>query len=353
MDQRILHIALGMVFSDLDRNSRAVRHDDHIAVEAEGDISLTVRVFWPDVFQRMRDKFHITLGEIRDELEHGPLVVSELAGECDSGCLFSARERIVVRGLSSDEYAMFRDTFEAFSSYTLEQDETLLPLHIAFFRIETSIKLKTKSQYFTVSRSLFPRQNHEHLFFLDLKGCSTRARTEEGGILKDGDVTWEHEMSFTQQEREDVLRVLKNDVHFLQNLNMTNYSLMVAITKRYVQTSLQLPGQPYGPDANENESDDHKKTLPIRHDLADGAKAIRADLVPKPRFCDEHPEWEYYFGLIDVQTPFKTKAKIARAFRIAMGASKEDISNMPPLEYGERFINFMESTIFPSYFEEG
>jgi hypothetical protein len=290
-EEKILQVALSLAFSDVETNESAVRNDDHIAVvgNVEGGSTVCVRVFWPDAFSRIRDKLHITTNEIQDELRNGPLVVSETAGEYDADCYFSARERLVVRCLSADECSDFREIFSELSAHMLSAEETLLPSTIAFFKVEPSIKIKMKSQFFVVTRSIFPRQMHEHIFFLDLKGCTTRAQ-EDGLFLKDADVTWEHEMSFGQEEREDIIRSMREDIQFLQRMNRTNYSLVVAITKRYVQTTMQLPGQPYGPDVEEG-SDDRKKTLPIRHDIPDGAKAIRADLVPKPRFSDEHPEW--------------------------------------------------------------
>jgi len=190
------------------------------------------------------------------------------------------------------------------------------------------------------------------MFFLDLKGSVQRKPPRDGEFLNDTDLTWEHEISFPQEERNKVLTALHDDVQFLESINVTNYSLTVAITQRKIETSLQMPGKPYGPDVNEDEQDDRKKTLPIRHDIANGAKAIRADLIPKPRFSDEHPEWEYYFGIGGTLSTFKTKAKIARAFRIALGSKGDEISNMPPHEYGERFKTFMGEKVFPSYFEE-
>jgi hypothetical protein len=34
-----------------------------------------------------------------------------------------------------------------------------------------------------------------------------------------------------------------------------------------------------------------------------------------------------------------------RAFRMALGASKDSMSNMPGAEYGERFLNFLDETV--------
>jgi len=234
----------------------------------------------------------------------------------------------------------------------LSQKMTHLPPNLAFIKVESSLKLKVKSPYFEIQRSVFPRQNHNYIFFLDIKGSVQRKPPRDGEFLNETDLTWEHLISFPQEERNKVMTALHDDVQFLESVNMSNYSMVIAITERTVETTMQLPGKPYGPDENEDEQDDRKKTLPIRHDLANGAKAIRADLIPKPRFSDEHPEWEYYFGIENILTPFKTKAKIARAFRIALGSNGDEISNMPPHDYGQRFEAFLGEKIFPSYFDD-
>jgi hypothetical protein len=291
MDEQILHAATSLCFNNLSRNADAVPHDDHIAVSADinGVGHINVKVFHSQLFDRIRQKLHISSGEIAAELQSGPFITSDLAGDYDDGSYFSARERLVITGLSDDKLSSFRETFTPFLEHQLSNDgESFLPVVIAFFQIETRAKMKLKTNYFIVSRSIFPRQGHDYMHFLDLKGCISRVC--DGGFLKDGDVTWEHEMSFAPGERNNVIDTLRRDTNFLQNLNLTNYSLVVVITQRHLQSSKQKPGQPYGPD-NENEEDDRKKTLPLRHDVADGAKPIRADLVPKPRFCDEHPEW--------------------------------------------------------------
>lgn len=349
-DLPLLHASVSLCFADPSRNS-GVTHEDHIAFSTDVNNvgHINVKVFYPELFERLRRKFHISIGEIVAELQSGPFICSDLAGDFDDENCFSNRERLVISPLADDKLATFRETFQEFAQHQLDHEDSFLPAVIAFFHVECR-KLKSKSNYFIVSRSIFPRQNHDYMFFLDLKGCETRQG--DGGFLKDGDVTWEHEMSFPPSERHNVIDCLQRDTDLLKTLNLTNYSLIVVITQRHVQSNMQRPGQPYGPD-NDNEEDDRKKTLPLRHDVADGAKPIRADLVPKPRFCDEHPDWEYYFGLSDVYTPFRTKAKLARAFKLAFGAHQEDISSIPPPDYADRFMDFMQTKIFPSYLDDG
>lgn len=279
-------MATAITFSDLGAHESAVRNEDHIAIVSEvRGANICVRVFWPDKFIRIREKLRVTTGEIEDELNDGPFATSGLAEEYDADCYFSSRERLVVRSISNEEYTSLRENINDLTDHMLAQPETLLPAMLALFKVETSIKMKTKSNIFLVTRAIFPRQNHEHIYFFDLKGCPSRSQ-DDGLFLKDGDLNWETEMNFVQEEREDIIACLRDDIHFLQSLNMTNYSLVVAITKRDSSIKAQLPGQPCGPeDTSVDES--NQATLKSWHDR----ELIRANLIPKPRFVDEHPEW--------------------------------------------------------------
>jgi hypothetical protein len=378
MDEQILHAAASLCFNNFDRNSSAVQHDDHVAVSTDinGIGHINVKVFHPQLFERIRQKYHISTGEIIAELQSGPFITSDLAGDFDEGSYFSSRERLVVSGLADDKLSSFRETLQSFTDHQLHADETFLPVIIGFFQVETRAKMKSKTNTFLITRSIFPRQGHDYMHFLDLKGCTTRQC--DGGFLKDGDVTWEHEISFPPSERSHVIETLRRDTELLQNSNLTNYSLIVVITQRHLNSSKQKPGQPYGPD-NDNEEDDRKKTLPLRHDVADGAKPIRADLVPKPRFCDEHPEWsatnfppafnELLIGNITSDSAMSIllleqrqslqgqlrfssadsfsslPASLPRAFKMAFGAKQEEMSSLPPADYAERFLEFMETKV--------
>lgn len=288
---KIIAAAAALALGDLERNPTAVRHDDHVAVVADvqHDISICVRAFWPSKFKEIRNKLRVSASEIEEEINQGVFVTSDIAGEYDADTYFSARERLVVRSMSNEEQSNFRDTFDDIANYMLSQDKTYLPAILGFFRVETSFKLKSKSQHFLITRSVFPRQHHEHIFFLDLKGCPSRAQ-DDGLFLKDADLTWEHELSFVASEREEIINCLREDIHFLQSLNRTNYSLVVAITKRDLKMFMRLPGQPYGP-ADDSVPLDNQGTLPMCHDKANGAKAVEANLLPLPKFIDEHPEW--------------------------------------------------------------
>lgn len=281
MEQKILKIAAKIALSDVERNDSAVVNEDHVAVvtDVSRDTTACVRVYWPETFGRIRSKLRITAPEVTEELNEGPFVESNLAREYDADCYFSARERIVFRSLSSDELAIFRDNFHDFAAHILEQGETFLPLTLALFKIETSAKLRTKSCYFLATRSVFPRQKHDYIFFLDLKGCPTRSR-DSGLFLKDADVTWEHELAFSSRERAHILDSLRSDVNFLQNQNMTNYSLVVVITQRHLDSLME------GPDDTTVEIG-NQGTLKQRHDRV----SCLANLLPKPTFGTDHPEW--------------------------------------------------------------
>lgn len=345
MDIRLVYEAVLTVFSNVDSLKDAVWSEDHVAINIRvAEHTATVRSYFPRVFVKLRAKQHITQEELNEELNLGPLMTSTRAHEYDADSYYSTRERLQIDCIQAEDFNFFKSIFEDYSKYVLAQANTLLPVYLALFRIDVAGVLGSKSHYYTAHRSLFPRQGHQHIYFLDLKGSSRSAA--EGEFLKENDLTYEHEISFDSADYDALMRDLRSDVDFLTAHNIINYSMIIAITMREVKENNKLPGMPYGPDANEDELDDRKKTLPIRHDIRDGAKAINMHLLPKPTFVGDHEEWEYYYGISDIFYEFRTKSKMARAFKIAMGASGSDISTMPPADYSERFVSFLENKVF-------
>lgn len=55
----------------------------------------------------------------------------------------------------------------------------------------------------------------------------------------------------------------------------------------------------------------------------------------------------YFMGIIDILTNFGTKKRIENAVRSIVHNSKT-ISCIPPLQYGERFYQFMSNNVFLS-----
>jgi len=348
MEKSILHAACQYAFSLPPSSSNPKQADGTVHVDG---VNVAVKVYSPEVLRQLRRSRRLTDEEVIEELNQGELLSSTLLGEYDADSLLSARQRLVIRNLSADEYGVLKDFFGEYSTYLLNNPNSFLPCFFTFFRIETSAKLHIKSPYFVVYRNFFPRLNHDHVFFLDLKGANDRPTSEDThtAIRTEEEVTWEHEISFPTSERQTIMDQLQSDCAFLQNNNLSEYSFFISITRRQHILNMHLPGMPYGPDADNDADENRKKTLPIRHDIRNGARPVEEQLIPKPRFCDEHAEWEYYFSLENILCQHK-KGGIARAFRMMGGGATA--ATLPPTEFAERLMNFVDTKIFQLPFEE-
>jgi hypothetical protein len=156
-EEKVLHKAAFLAFSNCEDAEGVTfqKNEDHnalsTAINANGSlINVTVRVYHPTVFYRIRKKLKVHNEEIFDELNHGDFHVSDKAGLYDEGNFYSDRERVMMRGLSNDEGQNFLSTFGQYSQYVLGQKMTFLPPSLAFIKIESSTKLRIKSGYFAI-----------------------------------------------------------------------------------------------------------------------------------------------------------------------------------------------------------
>jgi len=116
---------------------------------------------------------------------------------------------------------------------------------------------------------------------LNTKGISP-AQACVFGAETDQDFTLDHELAMSPKDRKVVLEQMERDVNFLQALNLSSYSILYVIAKREKAYLLQLPGAPYGPELDNTIHLERRDTIPHRHDLAYGAHATLAQLIPVP-----------------------------------------------------------------------
>ena len=104
-EERIVQRAAFLAFSNCENMDDVTfqKNEDHnavtTAVNVKGSlINVTVRIYHPLVFYRIRKKLKIHNDEVLDEIQHGDFQVSDKAGIYDEGNFYSDRERIMMHG---------------------------------------------------------------------------------------------------------------------------------------------------------------------------------------------------------------------------------------------------------------
>lgn len=104
-ETRIMQRAAFLAFSNCENleDVTVQKNEDHNAVTTSVNvngslISVTVRIYHPLVFYRIRKKMKIHNEEILDEIQHGDFKVSDKAGLFDEGNFYSDRERLMMHG---------------------------------------------------------------------------------------------------------------------------------------------------------------------------------------------------------------------------------------------------------------
>ena len=107
-EEKVLHKAAYLAFSNCEamEDVSFQKNEDHnavtTAVNANGSlVNITVRIYHPLIFYRIRKKLKVHNEEIFDDLNHGDLHVSNKAGLYDEGNFYSDRERVMIHGRMS------------------------------------------------------------------------------------------------------------------------------------------------------------------------------------------------------------------------------------------------------------
>lgn len=192
---------------------------------------------------------------------------------------------------------------------------SLLPKYIGLY--ELKFESDIPSVVLLVMTNLLAASFLIHSRF-DLKGSTYGRKASEKETKKKWpvfkDLDWIADgrtfMFPTKKEMETKLDQLEKDTQFLRNCNLIDYSLLIGVHKI---------------DETNHEKYRFPEAMDVNH--VKGSDDI------------------YYFGLIDVLTPYETKKLLETVF-IGYLSCRRGISCMPPKIYQNRFMSFCEREVF-------
>jgi len=222
-----------------------------------------------------------------------PLVsmTSNSKGAARVGGLFywSADARYLLKTIKEDEVPQLMKILPQYIAHMEKNPDSLLTRIYGVYQIPIGGRLRT----FLVMEASLPSRCVRY----DLKG-STLGRTGTS-ILKDLDLLGDDENTLCIQDRSRILAQLEQDVQFLTECNVIDYSLLVGIQKGRRRTG--LPGCVFG-------------------------KRKRKKVT-------------FHLGLIDFLQPFNAKKMVEYQAK-TVRYRNEAYSCVPPRQYGERFLKF-------------
>ncbi|SCV03977.1 LANO_0G07404g1_1 [Lachancea nothofagi CBS 11611] len=325
--------------------------------------------YCPEVFRELRALFGLDPADYLMSLT-SKYILSELNSPGKSGSFFyfSRDYKYIIKTIHHAEHQHLRRTLKEYYSHVKENPNTLISQFYGLHRVKMPISFKSKIKhrkiYFLVMNNLFPPHLEVHTTF-DLKGSTWGRYTkvndspqaQEGDahrpVLKD--LNWLQEqrsIQFGPLKKKKFLQQLEKDVDLLARLNIMDYSLLLGIHD--VERGNDLIDEHnmltmYSPDQNElqevkrksmaEQQARQKSTMAVQHFFQQDEGGIRAS----DQFNNDLNKI-YYIGIIDCLTNYSCVKKLETFWR-GLSHDLKVISAVPPRDYGDRFYEFMASSV--------
>ncbi|KAF7727739.1 Phosphatidylinositol-4-phosphate 5-kinase [Apophysomyces ossiformis] len=300
----------------------------------------------PWVFRSLREKFHI---DAADYLDY----------------------RFIIKTIHHTEHKFLRKILAKYYQHVCENPNTLLCRFYGLHRIKLP---RSRKIHFVVMGNVFPANKDVHEVY-DLKGSTFGRLTPEEKLIKNPhlvmkDRNWvdrNMKLQLGPDKRELLLTQLHRDVELLKKLNIMDYSLLVGIhdlnrgnEEGRRDQKLQMIHSPAMDAVSGKKADVVRKALQrpsiVQLDAAGLPASPSEEYVTHCMFYAEEgglrssnednvgTDMLYFVGVIDVLTPYNFWKKMEHFWK-SIAYNKHTISAVSPVEYGDRFMQFMRTAI--------
>lgn len=237
-------------------------------------------------------------------------------GKSGSFFYYTHDYRFIIKTIRHAEYKYLLQILPKYFRHIMEYPNSHIVRIFGLFRLSMG-GMCAKNNHFVVMSNIFPPEK-PLLAVYDLKGSSKGRKVhlkEMKNFVVMKDLNWvesKQKLAVSTQQEQAFMTQLQNDVRFLADINVMDYSLLVGLVVKGQQMAAESPLSP-------NRRDPY-----LMHGLQD---------------C------EYYVGIIDVLTQYGTRKRAEHLFCSCCGLRNE-LSAINPTDYSERFVAFLRENLF-------
>ncbi|XP_053507108.1 phosphatidylinositol 5-phosphate 4-kinase type-2 alpha isoform X3 [Ictalurus furcatus] len=322
-----IQIPVMLMPDDFKANSK-IKVDNHLFNKENMPSHFKFKEYCPLVFRNLRERFSIDDQEYQNSLTRSAPIPSDAQGRSGARFHTSYNKKYVIKIITSEDVAEMHNILKKYHQYIVEcHGNTLLPQFLGMYRLTVD----GDETYMIVTRNVFSPRLPVHKKY-DLKGstvsreASDKEKTKELPTYKDNDFINDGQKIYIDEENKKMfLEKLKNDVEFLAQLKLMDYSLLVGLhdvergeqeqpeeeiedneggEEEGAESDGGVTGSP--PESPSNTLDSNRPLGPGEFDPSVDVYAIRSH--------ENAPKKEVYFmAVIDILTPYDAKKKAAHA----------------------------------------
>jgi hypothetical protein len=332
------------------------------------DFSISCVEYAPTIFKYMRKLDGLKEEEIVQSMlpMNNKSGISGSEGRGGSFFAYSDDQEFILKTITFQELEIIRNLLlNKMVKYFYENDDSIISRIYGVYKIsmETGIFTET-DMYFILMKNIIGSFNKNVMVKFDLKGSILNRKVEYEGVctkvMKDVNFNeTEKVFLFNKENSEKLMRIAKRDAEFFCDSGIMDYSLLVAKVSLNNDEMMTLLGKDHRKEVErdfltligkENEYPNNTNNV-IQEDILDnnGEKNIRFAMdkignLRKYFFPSLKADVLYIISIIDffqlytLQKNLETKIK-----KIAKGAKEHEISSLPPREYKDRFVDFVNA----------
>ncbi|XP_017351861.1 phosphatidylinositol 5-phosphate 4-kinase type-2 alpha isoform X3 [Ictalurus punctatus] len=354
-----IQIPVMLMPDDFKANSK-IKVDNHLFNKENMPSHFKFKEYCPLVFRNLRERFSIDDQEYQNSLTRSAPIPSDAQGRSGARFHTSYNKKYVIKIITSEDVAEMHNILKKYHQYIVEcHGNTLLPQFLGMYRLTVD----GDETYMIVTRNVFSPRLPVHKKY-DLKGstvsreASDKEKTKELPTYKDNDFINDGQKIYIDEENKKMfLEKLKNDVEFLAQLKLMDYSLLVGLhdvergeqeqpeeeiedneggEEEGAESDGGVTGSP--PESPSNTLDSNRPLGPGEFDPSVDVYAIRSH--------ENAPKKEVYFmAVIDILTPYDAKKKAAHAAKTVKHGAGAEISTVNPEQYSKRFYDFITTIL--------
>ena len=328
-------------------------------------------------------------------------IFEELISTGKSGSLFyyTRDGQFIVKTIGHNEYKFLKKILPNYYRHLKQNPMSLLPKFFGCYQLIRKVKKQKEKFNFIVMQNVFSTTKQIHVRF-DLKGSKIgrkvlKGNKEDNDILNKGDIALKDldlearkEKAYIGEKREIFINQLIKDTEFLSKNGAIDYSLLLGIhynhkefnkknsksnvisrkfTSRNVRheskliktmTSYELENNKFNSSNNINNINKFFETDYSFHSINNNNDDNNSLKSARKRLSELKNLWDYddggiksitgneiyYLGIIDILTEYNCKKGVEHFFKMIRYCS-EKMSCIPPINYMNRFNNYMETVI--------